>query len=176
MCECYNLLHRSLHHINDKRNYEPFPEVRPVKHKQHPKRHIQQMRPVENFEATATPHERLRAQKHYDEHAKQCDPRWIRTATAQSKLSRPRRQQPFGQRKIVVVRYRIVHNNHRKIDHVHDGVHHTVDGNQNAGHFVHVNVIVQRQHSAKATRSQKCYALAQHQHKYKCTIEIQTLT
>lgn len=172
----WHLLGCSLHHVDDERNDEPLPEVGSVEHQQHPERHVQQVRPVEDLEAAAAPHKRLRAQKHHDEHAEERDARRIGAAAAQPEQSRPRGQQPFGQRVVAAVQYRIVRHDHREIDHVHDGVHHAVDGNQNAGHFVHVNVIVQRQDSAEAARSQECYALAQHQHQNKGTIEIQALT
>lgn len=53
-----------------------------MENQQHPKWNIQQMRPVENFKATASSHKRLRTQKHYDEYEKERDAGWIRTATA----------------------------------------------------------------------------------------------
>lgn len=36
---------------------------------------------------------------------------------------------------------------------MHNRMHETEDGNQNSGHFMHVNVIVQRQNGTEATRS-----------------------
>lgn len=76
----------------------------------------------------------------------------------------------------MAIEFRIIDNDRREIDQMHARVHHTINGNQDAGHFVHVNVIVERNECGESTRAQKCYALTQHQHQNERTIEIQTLT
>lgn len=59
---------------------------------------------------------------------------------------------------------------------MHARVNQTVDGNQDAGHFVHVNVIVERNECRESACTQKRNTLAQHQHQNERTIEVQTLT
>lgn len=76
----------------------------------------------------------------------------------------------------MAIEFRVVDDDRREVDQMHARVHRTVDGNQDAGHFVHVNVIVQRNERRESTRPQKCDALAQHQHQNERTIEIQALT
>lgn len=66
---CYSL-QCTLDHINDERYDEPFPEIRAMEHEQHPKWHVQQVRPVENLKAAAPSNERLRTQEHDDKHGK----------------------------------------------------------------------------------------------------------
>lgn len=77
---------------------------------------------------------------------------------------------------MMAIQFPIIYHNNGEIDKMHNGMHHAVNGDKNAGHFMHIDVIIQWQECTKTTRSHKCDALTQHQHKHKGTIKIQTLT
>lgn len=76
----------------------------------------------------------------------------------------------------MAIKLRIIDYDHREINQMHARVNQTVDGNQDAGHFVHVNVIVERNECRESPCTQERDTLAQHQHQNERTIEVQTLT
>lgn len=143
---------------------------------QDPKRHVQQMRPIEYLKTAASAYKRLRANEHDEKNDSQSDASGIRASRTESKQPRFRRQQPIERRVSATVELRVVDNDRRKIDQMHARVNHTVNDNQHAGHFVHVNVIVERNECGESACAQECDALTQHQHQNECAIEIQALT
>lgn len=59
---------------------------------------------------------------------------------------------------------------------VHDGVERSQRHNHPSRKLVQVNVLVERENRAQASRSQICQRLTQHQNQHKRAIEVQTLS